>query len=388
MASERFETKTVGEGDPIVYGCARMRRLNDRALKFAKTDRPVLILGERGTGKELFARLIHDKSARKSSPYVTFNAGGFDANLARSQLFGHVKGAFTGANDETQGLFQLADGGTLLLDEVGEVPLDLQPLLLRVLQEGEIWKVGASKVETVDVRVVAATNRGTAWLQEPLHFRTDLYDRLGYHIVALPRLCDRGEDVVGIGDAYLKSKGRHLSRDAQAVLLLHDWPGNVRDLYRVLDNAVAVTGRARIEAKDLVEFIHAAFIPVGANLTIARQLRVVAVLFDTRRSWPRVAMTEFLDLPKGSTARVFRALLERGLVVDADGALQLDPDIQRKIDWVQFEAEQYRTILDGPLKEARHFGAIAPGGPSPRARLLQTAYHLLTTDCAGEPDPA
>lgn len=390
MAESDFKKKVLSDGIELIYRCARMTQLVKLSRQFAKTNRPVLILGETGTGKELFARLIHRSSDRKKQQVVNFNAGGFSTTLAQSELFGHEKGAFTGANKRKKGLFHLADGGSLFLDEIGELPLDLQPLLLRALQEGEIWRVGATNVEKVNARVISATNLAPDVLADPARFRPDLLSRLAFHQIHVPPLRHRGEDMLGIADAYVKSirPKATLSREAQAALLVHDWPGNVRELQTVLENAMALTVRQRLEAADIAPFI-SGYVPMGATLNRARQLRVLDHLFRAAKAVARSKITEHLDLPKGSAARVFRSLLEVGLIEEDTAGFALNQQIQSDLVYEQAEIDRTRLLYDGPLKLLRRAAGSAEGQTlSARHRLMERAFKIIGQDHTAKPTDA
>jgi len=214
----------------------------------APTDSTVLINGETGTGKELFARAIHDRSARKGRPLVKVNCAAISAGLVESELFGHVKGAFTGALTHRDGRFKVADGGTIFLDEVGELPLDTQVKLLRVLQEQEFEPAGSSKTIRVDVRVIAATNRD---LQESIRagrFRPDLFYRLNVFPLEVPPLRERTADIRQLAMFFLSRHSQRFGKKVTAVsdetmerLIRYPWPGNIRELQNVIERAVIVS---------------------------------------------------------------------------------------------------------------------------------------------------
>jgi two-component system response regulator GlrR len=214
----------------------------------ADSDASVLIFGESGTGKELLARAIHQASRRRERSFVAVNCGAIPGDLLESELFGHARGAFTGAVQAHKGLFQAADGGTLFLDEIGDMPLPLQVKLLRVLQEGEVRPVGATQSMPVDVRVISATHRDLDSQREQGLFREDLYYRLNVVSLKLPSLADRREDIpllavhiLGrLAERYRKPPST-LAPDAMALLVAAPWPGNVRQLLNLLEQAVALT---------------------------------------------------------------------------------------------------------------------------------------------------
>ncbi|HEX7186533.1 MAG TPA: sigma 54-interacting transcriptional regulator [Thermoanaerobaculia bacterium] len=216
----------------------------ERIELLAPGDLPILILGESGTGKELAARRVHRASARAGRPFLAVNCAALSETLILSELFGHVRGAFTGADQSRLGVFQSAEGGTVFLDEIGDLPLVAQGMLLRVLQEGEVRRLGESAPRKVDVRAVAATHRDLAAMVEAGTFRRDLYYRLRVGWIELPPLRERGEDVLLLADRVLSRlrnpRGSRLSREARACLLAHRWPGNVRELQNVLGVAAAL----------------------------------------------------------------------------------------------------------------------------------------------------
>ena len=228
----------------------------------APSDSTVLIQGESGTGKEVIARYLHNLSARPDGPFLSINCGALPENLLESELFGHVKGSFTGAVRDKQGLFAAARGGTFFMDEVGEMPPSLQIKLLRVLQEREVIPVGATEAIPVDVRIVAATNRDLEEEVRRGHFRSDLFYRLNVIAVELPCLRDRRDDLVMLIDHFLQematernSTAKALSSEALDAVMVYDWPGNVRELQNALEHAVVLTKAALIEPAALPERI-------------------------------------------------------------------------------------------------------------------------------------
>ena len=236
----------------------RLRRAVEVARRVAPSNLPVLIEGQSGTGKELLARYVHDCSLRSGGPFLAINCGAVPETLLESELFGHVRGAFTGATRDHAGLFRAASGGTLLLDEIGEMSPSMQPRLLRVLQEGEVWPLGQDTPTPVDVRVVAATNRDLEREVEAGRFRRDLYFRLVGVKLVVPPLCQRLEDVPLLAEAMLERIAREpglrrvrLSRDAHREMLRHTWPGNVRELEQALRRAVLMAEGDTIRAADL-----------------------------------------------------------------------------------------------------------------------------------------
>jgi DNA-binding NtrC family response regulator len=257
--------RDVDEPLGIVATSHAMAQLVDLARRVAKVDSTVLITGESGSGKERVARLVHDESTRASGPFVAVNCGAITETLLESELFGHARGAFTGATQDRPGLFESANCGTLLLDEVGEVSPGMQVKLLRTLQEREIRRVGENKSRKVDVRVVAATNRDLAHGVAGGSFRQDLYYRLKVVELHVPPLRERRDDIlplgrVLLGDAAMRMKRKisGLAPEAADQLLRHTWPGNVRELENAMERAVALARGSRVELEDLPEEIRQA----------------------------------------------------------------------------------------------------------------------------------
>jgi two-component system response regulator AtoC len=245
-------------GDAIIGRSEVMRTALEVARKVARHPATVLVTGESGTGKELVARLIHRESPRAEAPFVAVNCGAIPEALLESELFGHEKGAFTGATRDKAGLFEEAHEGTLFLDEIGELPLALQVKLLRALQEGEVRRVGATVSTAVDVRVIAATNRDLQADVANGRFRSDLFYRINVVAIALPSLRDRPDDVPELARFFLERhavrmglKAQGISPSAMRILAEHSWPGNVRELEHAIERALVMTGGKTIEPSDL-----------------------------------------------------------------------------------------------------------------------------------------
>src|SRR5262249_46816635 len=241
----REEIQSEYNFEEIVGASPALRDVLDRVKRVAQADSTVLILGETGTGKELVARAIHHLSARRSQPLVKVNCGAISAGLVESELFGHEKGAFTGAQERRLGRFELANGGTIFLDEVGELPLETQVKLLRVLQDQEFERVGSCQPQRVDVRVIAATNRNLAEVVKAKGFREDLYYRLNVVPLRVPPLRDRKEDIPLLVEHFLnkfgKKLGKHLegvADDSMRQMAAYSWPGNIRELQNVIERAI------------------------------------------------------------------------------------------------------------------------------------------------------
>ncbi len=246
-------------GTPDMVASSRaMRDVLDVIERIGPSDANVLVLGEHGTGKEVTARLLHAVSRRSAGPLVTVNAGALPEGLVESELFGHVKGAFTDARADRTGCFELADGGTLLLDEIANIPLGQQAKLLRVLETGEVQRIGDSRVRRVDVRFITATNADLEERVTAGAFREDLLYRINTVEIRLPPLRERREDIPELAARFLSRESEHygkrvtgFSDEALRLLVEHTWPGNVRELEHVVERAVLMSRAGRIEVEDL-----------------------------------------------------------------------------------------------------------------------------------------
>jgi len=250
--ASRFEDM-LGQSTPML-------KLYDQLVQIADSDASVLILGESGTGKEVVARALHQRSKRHEKPFVAVNVAALPDTLLESELFGHVRGAFTDARNDRKGLFALAEGGTLFLDEIGEMPLATQPKLLRALEEGKIRPIGSEKEIAVNVRVLAATNRDLDTAVEEGRFRKDLYYRIDVIQVDLPPLRARGTDTLLLAQHFIelyaaraKKQVQGLSEGVAEKLLAYNWPGNVRELRNAIERAVALTRLDKLTLEDLPE---------------------------------------------------------------------------------------------------------------------------------------
>ncbi len=267
VLSEKVEIQPSQQGElgGIVGTSEAMRRIFGVIEKVAPTGATIVLEGETGTGKEVVARTIHQHSQRANQTFIVFDCGAVQQNLIESELFGHEKGSFTGALANRQGLFEMAHGGTLFLDEIGELALDLQPKLLRALEQREIRRVGGNRPIKIDVRVLAATNRDLAQEVKAGRFREDLFYRLGVVRMKLPPLRERREDIVPLGRHMLRTgafnrtaagqRVKGLSHDAVRALMAYDWPGNVRELGNVIERACSFAEGDLIGADDLPEHI-------------------------------------------------------------------------------------------------------------------------------------
>jgi len=307
----------VGKSEEIV-------RLRELVGRVAVTEAPVLVLGDTGTGKEVVARLIAERSRRRDKAFVAINCGSLSKTLIESELFGHERGAFTGAVGLKQGAFEAAHRGTLFLDEIGELPLDLQPQLLRVLETGEIRRVGSTQTFRVDVRLVAATNRDLAIEVQAGRFREDLYHRLHVVAVRLPSLSERAGDVTVLATHFLNhfappEEGVSLSAEAMTRLVNHTWPGNVRELRNVLQRAVLLRRGNVIEATDITFPASTLTSRVQtASATSSRTLFEIerdAIVAELRRHGG--GKREAADALGVSRSTIHRKIEEYGIDVDA-----------------------------------------------------------------------
>lgn len=241
-----------------IYGDSQTRELLDEAHLLAQSPATVLILGESGVGKEVFANYIHSQSPRKDAPFVAISAAAIPENLLEAELFGYERGAFSGAERAKPGRIESADGGTFLLDEIGELPLALQAKLLRVLQERQIDRIGSLQSRSVDVRIIATTHRDLSEMVAEGSFRADLYYRLNVLRLNVPSLAERSGDIAPLSQFFMDKAsdaiGRprlNLSEDAVERLSGHSWPGNVRELIAVMERAAALVQGPEVSAKDL-----------------------------------------------------------------------------------------------------------------------------------------
>lgn len=258
----RTDIQQVKQRFGVIGNCPALNRAIDIALQVASTDLSVLITGESGVGKEIFPQIIHQNSARKHGQYIAVNCGAIPEGTIDSELFGHEKGSFTGALADRKGYFEVADGGTIFLDEAGELPLPTQARLLRVLETGEFIKVGSSKVQKTNVRIVAATNVNLEKAVSEGKFREDLYYRLNTVPVKVPPLRDRNEDIILLFRKFAADCAEkyhmpaiHLEDDARQMLLSYRWPGNVRELKNITERLSVIEESRSITAAILEQYI-------------------------------------------------------------------------------------------------------------------------------------
>ncbi len=279
------------EDDELVVGVSdAMRYVMFRVEQVATTDATVLLFGETGTGKELLARAIHRQSPRRTHPFVVVNCAAMPAALIESELFGRERGAFTGAHTSQIGRFELANRGTIFLDEIGELPLEVQPKLLRVLQEGQFERLGSPRTVDVDVRVIAATNRDLSEEVREGRFRRDLYYRLNVFPITLPSLRQHREDIPALVrhlvqrlGAALRKQIENIPEDVMATLAAYEWPGNVRELENVLQRAIILSRGNSLTSVDLgMPALDGLPSPENATLTEVERRHIVRVLSNAR----------------------------------------------------------------------------------------------------------
>jgi transcriptional regulator with PAS, ATPase and Fis domain len=292
-----------------------MLRVIELARRAGESEAKVLITGESGVGKDLIAQETHASSPRRGRPYIAVNCAGFPETLLESELFGHVRGSFTGADRDRPGKLQMADGGTLFLDEVGEMSLRMQALLLRFLESGEIQTVGDQRARSVNVRLIAATNRNLPERVAAGEFREDLLYRLRVIEIAVPPLRERTEDIPALTEHILRKAPRPLKVSAEAMraILRHRWPGNVRELQNVVEHAIWLNTGSEITVQDLPEVLRTPVSRGGA--TRERRRQVADHLFDALMHgqysfWDHVHPM-FLD--RDLTRHDIRELVSRGL---------------------------------------------------------------------------
>lgn len=341
----------------IIGNYEGLNRALDVALQVAMTDLSVLITGENGVGKEVFPRLIHDNSARKSKKYFAVNCGSIPEGTIDSELFGHEKGAFTGAIGEREGYFGVANGGTLFLDEVGELPLSTQTRLLRVLETGEYIRVGASDVRKTDVRIVAATNVDMAKAISEGKFRQDLYYRLNTIPISIPALRERGEDVyllfrkfaLEMSEKY-KMPAIYLTDEAKKVLMSYSWPGNVRQLKNITENMSITSEDREISAGILRRYLpedpHRGQLVTVSNDNAGHSFEnereiLYQILFDLRRDvseLKRIVREQQTQGTSNVPAREYRYVTAEGSILPPE---QSKTEVTEKDKAKELPADEY-----------------------------------------------
>lgn len=291
------------EFEEIVGQSPALRRVLDQAKTVAPTDATILILGDTGTGKELIARAIHHMSSRKDASFIKLNCAAIPSGLLESELFGHEKGAFTGALTRKIGRLEVADHGTLFLDEVGDLPLDLQPKLLRVLQDQEFERLGSNRTIRVNVRLLAATNRDLALGVAERGFRADLFYRLNVFPIRMPSLGERGEDIPLLVRYFVQKHARRMNKkienipvEAMHALSLWEWPGNIRELENVIERSVILSEGSVLDVH-LTEFrppvLHPSVVPegIGRNYVLRALRETKGLIEGPRGAAARLNMT-------------------------------------------------------------------------------------------------
>jgi Nif-specific regulatory protein len=303
----RLQEQQLQPSSGMLYESAGMKKLIELASRIARTDSPVLILGETGTGKELMAKFVHEHSQRSEKPFKAINCGALPENLIESELFGHEKGSFTGATMRKTGLFESADGGTVFLDEIGEMPVQLQVRLLRVLQEGEFTRVGGTETIRASVRIIAATNKDLEVEVAEGKFRQDLFFRLNVLTLSVPPLRDRGSDIALLTGYFIKKycqqfglPHKTLSAGAQEALSAHHWPGNIRELENSIQKAIVLSPGNRINTED---------IPLNQiALSSASSLSRSTTLREARENAEKAAILNALSKSAGNVSQASRFL--------------------------------------------------------------------------------
>lgn len=379
---DREVLASTGEFDGIVYDrSGQMKPVIDFITKIANSDAPVLILGESGTGKELVAKAIHKRSGRAGSPFIAVNCGALAENLVESELFGHEKGAFTGAVKDKPGRFELANGGTIFLDEIGEVSEAFQIKLLRVLQEGELERVGGTGTIRVNVRVLAATNKDLKAQVKARRFREDLFYRLNVLTVSLPSLRERQEDIPLLIRHFLirEDAGMRMSKNVMEVLRAYSWQGNVRELESVIKRAVLLAKadqRTMISLKDLAEEVAASSTSGGAI-----EDQVLESLREKGFSRSSISETaeELGGLNRGTVAeylrgQCFKAFVEQGFNIEhavQHVSLSTDEEVNERVKKKMYEyLANLSDVVNNSVPWEENIPALKP-----KTKNLPQRYH-------------
>jgi formate hydrogenlyase transcriptional activator len=351
-------------------GCSeKFRAVLDRIDMVAPVDSAVMIQGETGTGKEMIAKAIHQASPRRHSPFVAVNCAAIPSALLESELFGHERGAFTGAVAQTMGRFQSADRGTLFLDEIGDLPLELQPKLLRVLQEMQIERLGSGRTIQIDVRVVAATNQDLWRMVQDRKFRADLYFRLNVFPIMLPPLRERKDDIPFLVEHFVQKFARRQGKsidcipdEVMEVLVDHDWPGNIRELQNVIERVVIITKGPVLELQMAELMAQSAGSTAIKTLADAERAHIVATLEAT--NWViggrRGAATQ-LGLPRTTLI----AMMQRHRIYRETSAQRVETPDRR--------AETYDRFFV-PVPQARSQASRGVQEPGDTDRVYQPSF--------------
>ncbi len=313
-----LRTEVEGRYSKIVGASARMTEVVEMAKRAANSNATVLLLGESGTGKELFARSIHQWSERRNMPFSIINCVALNESLLENELFGHEKGAYTGADSRQKGKIEEADGGTVFLDEIGDMPLSLQAKLLRLLQDHAFCRVGGNREVKVDIRVVAATNKDLKLAVKSGNFREDLYFRLNVVSLGLPSLRERPDDIVPLAEFFLeqslremKKRSRRFTPEAIKEMKRYGWPGNIRELSNAISRAV-VLGEDEDITSQYLGFMHAGveLLPEGENLpyheALERFSRHILEQALRRTGWSQTKAADLLHLQRTYLSRLLK----------------------------------------------------------------------------------
>ena len=313
--NERLRAELADRRGPLIGGSPAMRAIYDIIDRAGPTDAVVLITGESGTGKELVARAIHEASRRRNGRFVALNCGALPPELVESELFGHARGAFTGADRDREGLFEAASGGTLFLDEIGDLALPAQAKLLRALEDRAVRRLGENRTRPVDVRLIAATNRPLERMVQDGSFREDLLYRLRVIQIDIPPLRERREDIVPLAIHFIHElAARHgrkvedLAPDARRALLAYDWPGNVRELRNAIERAVVLADGPALTAADLPASVTGAAAPLRPAEAALAGLSYREALARARRDFDRAFLSAALERHGGNITRAAEEL--------------------------------------------------------------------------------
>jgi len=361
-----MEIQSIKNRFGIIGNAPALNYALEVAVQVANTDLTVLINGESGVGKEVFSQIIHALSARKHNPFIAVNCGAIPEGTIDSELFGHEKGSFTGAADARKGYFETVNGGTIFLDEIGELPLGTQARLLRVLESGEFIRVGSSKVQKTDVRIIAATNKDLLQLVQTGKFREDLYYRLSTVPIRVPALHDRPEDIhilfrkfaADFASKY-RTSSVQLDEEAKQLLINYPWPGNVRELKNIAEQISVLSQDKNISAKQLSQFLQ----PYSNNrMPVLASANGHSHEFANERE---ILYKLFFDMKKDVTElkRMFLDILQNPEMVSQNQSL---------INQLK-EAETYR--IKGNESQAQL--PVSPGGGGPLHATLQTQQPVI-----------
>ncbi|MEM1096428.1 MAG: sigma-54 dependent transcriptional regulator [Bacteroidota bacterium] len=367
-----MDPKALQERLGIIGNSLALRNVLQRVMQVARTDITVLVHGESGVGKELIAKAVHELSTRRRYPQLTVNCGAIPEGLIESELFGAEKGAYTGAVSQRAGVFEEANGGTVFLDEIGEMPLAAQVRLLRVLENGEYSRVGSAQVRKTNVRIVAATNKDLGHEVQARRFREDLYYRLSTVIIEVPPLRDRRDDILALFDHFVRQFAekysippKQLDVTARQLLSQYRWPGNVRELRNVAERAVVLIRHPELSARDLREFLRgvtasgtAEFLPALASPAERSESNGFANTADARER-----------------EIVYRALLE----IRTD-LRDLKEQIQQVVGGMPGRRPERATVRDDEPPRGKDFVILRSDEPAPYTPIEDVAYEIEPDD--------